>query len=84
VRSQFRRAKTIQLGPVRMKDPLFMEMSIDGVVHGSPEPIVGILGYDFFRRCVVEMPPHQVRRPSLPLSLYCFLPSSLECGRVTV
>jgi hypothetical protein len=57
VKSQFRRANTIQLGPVCMKNPLFMEMNIDGVVHGSPEPIVGILGYDFFRRCVVEMPP---------------------------
>ncbi len=59
VKSQFRRAATIQLGPVCMSNPLFMEMNIDGVVHGSPEPIVGILGYDFFRRCVVEMPPLQ-------------------------
>ena len=62
VRSQFRRADSIQLGPVRMAAPLFMEMNIDGVVHGSPEPIVGILGYDFFRRCVVEMPPQIVGR----------------------
>jgi len=57
VKSQFRRADHIQLGPVRMRRPLFMEMNIDGVVHGAPEPVVGILGYDFFRRCVVEMPP---------------------------
>uniref|UniRef100_A0A7S2T4G4 Aspartic peptidase n=1 Tax=Chloropicon primus TaxID=1764295 RepID=A0A7S2T4G4_9CHLO len=57
VKSQFRRASSIQLGPVCMRNPLFMEMNIDGVVHGSPEPVVGILGYDFFRRCVVEMPP---------------------------
>ena len=57
VRSQFRKASNIQLGPVEMSNPLFMEMNIDGVVHGSPSPVVGILGYDFFRRAVVEVPP---------------------------
>jgi len=66
VRSQFRRAATIQLGPVEMSNPLFMEMCIDGVVHGAPEPVVGIMGYDFFRRAVVEVPPLMQRQRAGP------------------
>ena len=56
VRSQFRRSKTLSLGGVTQQCPLFMELPLDGVVNGAPDRVVGILGYDIFRRVVVEVP----------------------------
>lgn len=56
VRSQFRRSKTLSLGGVTQEHPLFMELPLDGVVNGAPDRVVGILGYDIFRRVVVEVP----------------------------
>lgn len=44
LRCQFRRARTLQLGPVSIERPLFMEMSLAGVVAGAPGPVIGILG----------------------------------------
>ena len=56
VRSQFRRSRTLSLGGVTQEHPLFMELPLDGVVNGAPDRVVGILGYDIFRRVVVEVP----------------------------
>jgi hypothetical protein len=44
VQCQMRRADTLQLGPMTVLRPTFMEMQLDGIVAGSPEPVVGILG----------------------------------------
>lgn len=44
LRCQFRRAKQLQLGPVTIDRPLFMQMSLSGVVTGAPGPVIGILG----------------------------------------
>lgn len=46
LRCQFRRAKELKLGPTTIQRPLFMQMSIAGVVKGAPGPVIGILGYD--------------------------------------
>ena len=44
LRCQFRRAKQLKLGPVSIERPLFIEMSLAGVVAGAPGPVIGILG----------------------------------------
>ena len=42
---QFRRGEELTVGPVSIQRPLFMQMSLSGVVNGAPGPVVGILGY---------------------------------------
>eukprot|EP00468_Gymnochlora_sp_CCMP2014_P013582 CAMPEP_0167746540 /NCGR_PEP_ID=MMETSP0110_2-20121227/3768_1 /TAXON_ID=629695 /ORGANISM="Gymnochlora sp., Strain CCMP2014" /LENGTH=633 /DNA_ID=CAMNT_0007631313 /DNA_START=1 /DNA_END=1902 /DNA_ORIENTATION=+ len=56
ITSQFRRAKSLSLGPITIEDPVFMELSLRGIVRASRWPVVGILGYDAYRRMVLEMP----------------------------
>mmetsp|Transcript_20326 Transcript_20326/g.52029 ORF Transcript_20326/g.52029 Transcript_20326/m.52029 type:complete len:651 (-) Transcript_20326:36-1988(-) len=58
IRCQFRRADNIEIGPLVMQRPLFMEMMLGGLVRGAPGPVVGIVGYEIFRRAVVELPVH--------------------------
>ena len=41
---QFRRGQELTVGPVTIQRPLFMQMSLSGVVSGSPGPVAGILG----------------------------------------
>ena len=41
---QFRRARELTLGPLTVQRPLFMQMSLSGVVAGAPGPVAGILG----------------------------------------
>ena len=57
--SQMRRCATLQIGPVVMANPLFLEIhdAIDVVdsAQGSNAP-AGIIGWDFFRRAAVELP----------------------------
>ena len=45
VKSQFRRGASFRLGPLEMDRPIFMEMSLTGLVTGCPGPIVGIIGH---------------------------------------
>lgn len=44
LRCQFRRAGSIQLGPLTMQRPLFMEMHLSGLVRNAPGPVTGIVG----------------------------------------
>jgi hypothetical protein len=55
VGSRFRRAASIAMGPLTVAAPLFMEMAVDGLVRDAPGPVVGIVGYDVFRRAVLEV-----------------------------
>ncbi|CAL5219379.1 g1201 [Coccomyxa viridis] len=57
IQSCFRRAASIQLGPVTMTGCLFMEMGIGGLIRGAPGPVIGIVGHDIFRRCILTLPP---------------------------
>ncbi|KAK9863881.1 hypothetical protein WJX84_010064 [Apatococcus fuscideae] len=56
VTSRFCQATSIQIGPMTMAKPLFMEMDISGLVSGAPGEIIGILGADVLRRAVWELP----------------------------
>ena len=47
------RAASLSLGPLTIHDPLMMVMDLTGLVKGKT--IDGILGYDLFRRCVLEV-----------------------------
>ncbi len=44
ITSKFCQASTIQIGPMTMSKPLFMEMDISGLVTGAPGDVIGILG----------------------------------------
>ncbi|BBN03166.1 hypothetical protein MPTK1_2g21310 [Marchantia polymorpha subsp. ruderalis] len=54
VKCQFRRAKSFQIGPLTIEEPIFMEVPMAGVVRGI-SPVAGICGYDIFFHCTVEM-----------------------------
>jgi hypothetical protein len=41
---------TMQLGPLTMAAPLFMEMQLGGLVASPPGPVVGVIGFDVLRR----------------------------------
>lgn len=56
--SRFRRAKTLTLGPLTVENPLFMEMALTGLVKDAPDNVIGIIGYDVFRRAIVEIPTY--------------------------
>lgn len=53
---KFRKGKAFRLGPLELKDPVMMEMSCSGLVQGGPGPVVGIVGFDVFRRAIVDIP----------------------------
>ena len=46
---RFRRGTTVTLGPLIVDKPVFMEMSLEGIVSGSPSPVAGIIGFDAFK-----------------------------------
>lgn len=43
--SRFRKAASLQLGALRVRAPLFMELSNINLVRSAPGPVVGIIGY---------------------------------------
>ncbi len=47
--SRFRKAASLQLGALRVRDPLFMELANINLVRSAPGPVVGIIGYDLYR-----------------------------------
>lgn len=65
VRSKFRQATSITLGPLTMDNPIMVEMPCTGLARGAPEPVVGIIGQEIFRRAVVVIPPPPPK-PVLP------------------
>lgn len=60
-KSRFRRGKCLQLGPLKIDFPVFIEAPSDDVVRGVTEAVSGILGYDIFYRCIVEMSSAECR-----------------------
>lgn len=53
--SQFRRAESMQVGPLTMQEPIFVEMDLDFLEQFMGVPISGILGFEMFSRCVAEI-----------------------------
>ncbi|CAK0743066.1 hypothetical protein CVIRNUC_001441 [Coccomyxa viridis] len=54
--SCFRRADSLQLGPVTISNCLFMEMDVGNLIRGAPGKVIGIVGYDIFRRSILTLP----------------------------
>lgn len=55
VPAQFWRAHELALGPVVIADPTFMGLDLAFLERAFGVEIGGILGYEFFSRCVVEL-----------------------------
>ncbi len=53
---KFRECKTMELGPLKVRDMLMMEMDCSGLVRGGPGPVVGIIGCDILSRAVFDIP----------------------------
>lgn len=63
--SCLRTADSIQIGPLKMDAPQFYEMGLGSLVSGGPDggKVVGVIGYDIFRRTLMELPkPPATRR----------------------
>ena len=56
VKAHYRRARQLKLGDLTIKRPLFLEMPIGGLVRGAPGPVVGVVGYDLWRRWASPVP----------------------------
>lgn len=89
---QFGRGSSLSVGPLTMREPLFVVSRLQGekerpAADKEVEPIVGILGFPLFARCVIEM-ESDARRVSvhdpaayrlqagewLPMRFYCSAP----------
>jgi hypothetical protein len=57
IAARFRSAATVRVGPLTVHAPLLLEMELKDLVWGASGPCIGIVGYDLFRRAVVDMPP---------------------------
>lgn len=60
-KTRFRRGRCLQLGPVRIDFPIFIEAPSDDVVRGVTEAVSGICGYDIFCQSIVEMSSAECR-----------------------
>jgi predicted aspartyl protease len=65
---RFCRAKTLALGPLTIKDPLLLAGYLPRQAVG--DGVVGVLGFPFFSRCVVEMEADIPRVSLLDSSTY--------------
>ncbi|KAH7414972.1 hypothetical protein KP509_14G021400 [Ceratopteris richardii] len=75
-KTRYRRSKSLQLGPLKISFPVFIEAPSDNIVKGVTEAVSGILGYDIFCRTIVEMSSVESRITFYdPLQ---FQPSNLE------
>eukprot|EP00249_Psilotum_nudum_P020989 c27923_g1_i2 orf=187-2037(+) len=54
-RSQFRRGKRLQLGPLTVENPIFLEAPVDSVISGISDSVAGICGFDIYHHCVIEI-----------------------------
>ena len=51
VKAHYRRGRTVQVGELTIRRPLFLEMALGGLVRGAPGPVVGVIGAQLFWRC---------------------------------
>lgn len=52
--TSFRRGERFQLGPVTIENPIYGDLDLSFMPSSGPK-IAGIVGYDLFARCVVEL-----------------------------
>ena len=57
LQTPFRRGKSFELGPLMIKDPLFIEVDFTQISQMLGETISGVCGYDLFSRAVVALSP---------------------------
>ncbi|KAL6750622.1 hypothetical protein V8C86DRAFT_2802072 [Haematococcus lacustris] len=76
VPSHFVKARSWSLGPLTIHQPVMMTMGLEGLVRGGPPggTVIGIVGYDIFRRAVLELP--QLTFPSHVIPAPISLPDS--------
>lgn len=55
VPTQFRRATSLELGPLRLPDQLFVDLDLTSLSVALGEPISGVLGYPLFQAAVVDL-----------------------------
>jgi hypothetical protein len=54
-RSAILRGEALELGPLAVDRPFFLEMDLGFVRKGMGEEVAGIIGYDLLSRCVAEI-----------------------------
>lgn len=54
---RFCRAMELQLGPVKVPKPVFLELDLAPFAQALKLPVVGICGYDFLARAALDMDP---------------------------
>lgn len=55
VPTQFRKATSLELGPLRLPDQLFVDLDLTALSVALGEPISGVLGYPLFQAAVVDL-----------------------------
>ncbi len=55
VEAHFCRGKSVELGPLTMRDPMFISIELASIGQYLGCEIGGALGYDFLSRCLVEL-----------------------------
>ncbi|MCO5554380.1 hypothetical protein L7F22_007910 [Adiantum nelumboides] len=53
MKTQFFRGKSFEIGPLKIRNPMFMEVNIDKLL----KDVDGLCGFDLFHGCVVEISP---------------------------
>ncbi|KAI5055161.1 hypothetical protein GOP47_0030306 [Adiantum capillus-veneris] len=53
MKTQFFRGKSFEIGPLKILNPMFMEVNIDKLL----KDVDGLCGFDLFHGCIVEMSP---------------------------
>jgi hypothetical protein len=55
VQAHFRHAATLKLGPATVANPILVEIDLGAIGNVFGVKLAGIIGYDFLRRCVMEL-----------------------------
>jgi hypothetical protein len=55
--SDYRRGERFQLGPLVLADPIYGDLDLGFLPPAGSRRLAGIVGYDLFARCVVELEP---------------------------
>eukprot|EP01025_Chloroclados_australasicus_P069026 TRINITY_DN9670_c0_g1_i3.p1 TRINITY_DN9670_c0_g1~~TRINITY_DN9670_c0_g1_i3.p1 ORF type:complete len:549 (+),score=46.59 TRINITY_DN9670_c0_g1_i3:81-1727(+) len=62
--TQFCTASNLSLGQMTIENPVFVQHQMNLPIDGAPGPVIGVLGHDFFRRCVCIIPCRPGAKPT--------------------